>query len=87
MNRLIHSEIRKLTTTRWFKITMAVSVAMGNSATAAKATVSLVCRRTAMITVLRARARKASQRESQWASAQAARPVPSTARSRSSGAA
>ena len=28
MNRLIRSEIRKLTTTRWFKLTMAISVAM-----------------------------------------------------------
>ena len=28
MNKLIHSEIRKLATTRWFKITMAITIVM-----------------------------------------------------------
>ncbi len=28
MNKLIHSEIRKLATTRWFKITMAITIMM-----------------------------------------------------------
>src|SRR3569833_232045 len=47
-----------MTTTR----ATAVRAAMGRSATAANATVSFVCRRTAMITVLRARAPAPSAR-------------------------